>query len=108
MDDYRKIEEITALLEMTIDSCLDLTMQNLSDDEKQIINRLNEWRDNFQIDNQIMQIFEAPISDIEFKDILRQVLKPILDDIFFKANEDGIITEREQAILDNVTKNFNI
>ncbi|OLS27725.1 MAG: hypothetical protein HeimC3_01930 [Candidatus Heimdallarchaeota archaeon LC_3] len=108
MKEYRSIKDIKAILDITIDSCLDRVTFNMSDEEKKIINRLKDWQINFSVSNQMMQILEAPLSDIEFKDILRQLFNPIIDEVFEQAKKNGIISPQEQKLLDTIVNNFNL
>jgi hypothetical protein len=108
MNSYRTIDDISALIDLTIDSCLDLVSSSMSEGQKNIIDRLNDWKGNFKLDNQILHILEAPMSDIEFKDILKQVLMPIMDDLLKYAEQDGVITPKEQNLLDHIIKNFDL
>lgn len=107
MNSYRSKQDILAILDLTIDSCLDLASSNMSDDEKKIIDRLKHWRENLVLDNQILHILEAPMDKLDFKNILKQVLNPIIADILEEAKEDGIISPKEQKLLDAIIKNFD-
>ncbi|MHA1991042.1 MAG: hypothetical protein ACW981_17355 [Candidatus Hodarchaeales archaeon] len=108
MNSDRTIDDILALLDLTIDSCLDLVSSTMSDKQISIINRLNHWKSNFKLDNQILHVLEAPMSDLEFKDILKQVLYPIINDLLKHAQQDGIITPEEQKLLDHIITNFEL
>lgn len=107
MSSYRSEQDILAILDLTIDSCLTLASLNMTDDEKNIIKRLNHWRENFKLEDQILHILEAPMSNIEFKDILKQILNPIIEDVLDHAKQDGVISPQEQKLLDTIIKNFD-
>lgn len=107
---YRTPEDITTLIEMTIDDCLQIFQgeleSTLDDDSKALLDKLSEWKVNLQ--PQLMHVFEAPLSISDFKDILRQTLKPVIDSLVEEAKSDGVITDKEQKILDVVVKRLNI
>lgn len=98
----RTPSEILALLELTIESCLEIAKfdDRISKDERAIIDKLSEWR--LEIENQIMEILEAPMNENDFRDIVQQLLTPVINSIFEQAKLDGIITSEEQALLDNI------
>ena len=104
---YRTPEDITALLQLTIDSCLQLVAESeLTDQEKKILDNLNDWK--LRLEPQTMHLFEAPLDTMDFKALLKDTLKPIIDTSFELAREDGIITEREQKLLDTIVEKLNI
>ena len=55
-----------------------------------------------------MHLFEAPMDVGDFKDILRQTIKPVIDSLVEEAKSDGVISEKEQKILDVVINRLNI
>ena len=95
---------------MTIDDCLQIFSgeldESLDKDSKNLIDKLSEWKVNLQ--PQLMHVFEAPLDVGDFKDILRQALKPVIDSLVEEAKSDGVITEQEQKILDVVVKRLNL
>ena len=105
---YRKPEDITTLIEMTIDDCLQIFQGELELDEdaKKLVDKLSEWKINLQ--PQLMHLFEAPMDVGDFKDILRQTIKPVIDPLVEEAKSDGVISEKEQKILDVVINRLNI
>ena len=103
---YRTPEDITALIEMTIDSCLSISAEAITEDEQKIVDKLSEWK--VKLAPQLMHMFEAPLDVSEFKDLLRQSLKPVIDDVVETAKDDGVITEKEQKLIDIIVKNLNI
>ncbi|MFX1535298.1 MAG: TerB family tellurite resistance protein [Promethearchaeota archaeon] len=94
--------EIIALLELTIDSCLEIAKidDSISEDEKAIIDKLTEWK--LKLEPQIMEILEANLDESDFYDIFHQLLSPVVDAVFEQARMDGKITEEEQKLLDNI------
>ena len=107
---YRTPQDITTLIEITIEDCLQIFQgeldTSLDDDSKKLLDKLSEWKVNLQ--PQLMHVFEAPLDASDFKDILRQTLKPVIDSLVEEARSDGVITEKEQKILDIVVKRLNL
>lgn len=103
---YRKPEDITALIELTIDDCLQIFNGEVDDESQRLLDKLSEWKVNLQ--PQLMHVFEAPLDVGDFKDILRQTIKPVIDSLVDEAKSDGVITEREQKIIDVVVSRLNI
>lgn len=103
---YRKPEDITTLIEMTIDDCLQIFTGEVDEESQRLLDKLSEWKVSLQ--PQLMHVFEAPLDVGDFKDILRQTLKPVIDSLVDEARSDGVITEREQKILDVVVSRLNI
>lgn len=103
---YRKPEDITALIEMTIDSCLSILTDSISEDEQAILDKLSEWKLNLA--PQLMHIFEAPLDASDFKDILRQSIRPVIDSVVEEAKSDGVITAKEQRLIDVIVDKLNI
>ena len=105
---YRKPDDITALIELAIDDCLQIFQGEfeMDDESKHLVDKLSEWKVNLQ--PQLMHLFEAPMDASDFKDILRQTIKPVIDSLVDEAKSDGVITEKEQRILDIVVKRLNI
>ncbi len=105
---YRKPEDIITLIELTIDDCLQIFQGELEldDDTRKLIGKLSEWKINLQ--PQLMHLFEAPMDVGDFKDILRQTIKPVIDSLLDEAKSDGVISEKEQKVLDVVVKRLNI
>lgn len=103
---YRKPEDITTLIEMTIDDCLQIFQGEVDEESQRLLDKLSEWKVNLQ--PQLMHVFEAPLDVGDFKDILRQTIKPVIDSLVEEAKSDGVITEREQKILDVVVQRLNI
>lgn len=106
MSQYRKPEDITTLIEMTIEDCVQMFQGEMDDEAQALLNKLSEWKVNLQ--PQLMHVFEAPLDVGDFKDILRQTMKPVIDSLVEEAKSDGVITEKEQKILDIVIKRLNI
>ena len=106
MSQYRKPDDITTLIELTIEDCLQIFQGELDDEAQALLDKLSEWKVNLQ--PQLMHVFEAPLDVGDFKDILRQTLKPVIDSLVEEAKSDGVITEKEQKILDVVIKRLNI
>jgi hypothetical protein len=48
------------------------------------------------------------MSDLDFKDILKQVLNPIIHDLLKHAQLDGVITPEEEKLLDHIITNFEL
>ena len=104
---YRSPEDITALFELTIDEILQIVAESdLTSGEQAILDHLSSAK--LKLQPQLMHLFEAPMDDIDFKDIMRDTLKPVIDASFDHARSDGIITEREQKILDTIVLRLNI
>jgi len=103
---YRKPEDITTLIELTIDDCLQIFNGEVDDESQRLLDKLSEWKVSLQ--PQLMHVFEAPLDVGDFKDILRQTIKPVIDSLVDEAKSDGVITEREQKILDVVVSRLNI
>jgi len=104
---YRSPEDITALFALTIDEFLQIVAESdLTSNEKSILEHLRKSK--LELQPQLMHLFEAPMDDIDFKDILRQTLKPVIDAAFDHARSDGIITEREQKLLDTIVLRLKI
>jgi hypothetical protein len=108
MSQYRTPSDITTLIELAIDDCLQMFQGELTlDDEAQkLLDKLSEWKVNLQ--PQLMHVFEAPMDASDFKDILRQTIRPVIDSLVDEAKSDGVITDKEQKILDIVIKRLNI
>ena len=106
MSQYRSPEDITALLGMTIDSCLAIMTDSISEDEQKILDRLSEWK--LKLAPQLMHIFGAPLDVGDFKDIVRQAIKPVIDSIVEEARSDGIITEKEHRLIDIIVAKLKI
>ena len=98
---YRKPEDITTLIEMTIEDCVNMFQGEIEEDAQILLDKLTEWKVTLQ--PQLMHVFEAPLDVGDFKDILRQTMKPVIDSLVEEAKSDGVITEKEQKILDIVT-----
>ena len=104
---YRKPEDITALIELTVDSCLSMVPESdLSNEEKKLIENLRSWEVKLQ--PQFMHLFEAPMDDLDFRDILKQTLQPMIDDTIQLAKSHGKITFREQKIIDTIVAKLNL
>ncbi len=103
---YRKPEDITTLIEMTIEDCLQIFQGEVDEESQRLLDKLSEWKVNLQ--PQLMHVFEAPLDVGDFKDILRQTIRPVIDSLVDEAKSDGVITEREQKILDVVVNRLNI
>lgn len=106
MSQYRTPEDITALIEMTIDSCLAIMTDSISQEEQKILDRLSEWK--LKLAPQLMHIFEAPLDVGDFKDLVRQAIKPVIDSIVEEAKSDGVITEKEQRLIDIIVNKLKI
>ena len=106
MSQYRKPEDITALIEMTIEDCVQMFQGEIEEDAQALLDKLTEWKVNIQ--PQLMHVYYAPIDIVDFKDIIRQTMKPVIDSLVEEAKSDGVITEKEQKILDVVVKRLNI
>ena len=106
MSQYRKPEDISALIEMTFEDCVQMFQGEIEEDAQALLDKLTEWKVNLQ--PQLMHVFEAPLDIGDFKDILRQTMKPVIDSLVEEAKSDGVITEKEQKILDVVVKRLNI
>lgn len=104
---YRKPDDITALIELTVDSCLSMVSESdLSNEEKKLIENLRSWEVKLQ--PQFMHLFEAPMDDLDFKDIIKQTLQPMIDDTIQLAKTHGKITFREQKIIDTILAKLNL
>ena len=103
---YRTPKDITALLEMTIDSCLAIMTDSISDDEQKILDKLSEWK--LKLAPQLMHVFEAPLDVSDFKDLLRQSIKPVIDSIVEEAKSDGVISDKEQRLIDVIVEKLKI
>ena len=104
---YRKPEDIKALIEMVVDSCLSMVSESdLSAQEIKLIENLRSWE--VKLHPQFMQLFEAPMDGLDFKDILRQTLQPMIDDTIELAKTDGKITDAEQKIIDTIVAKLNL
>lgn len=102
MNSNRSPSEILALLELTIDSCFEIakTHEKITEGEKLIIDKLSEWK--LKLEPQIMQTLEAPLDKHDFRDIVQQMLDPVIDSVIEQAQSDGVITPEEQQLLDNI------
>ena len=98
----RTTEDIMALLELTIDSCIELCANNMTTEEKIIIYKLKNWERKLNLEIQHQHLLEAPMDDYEFKDVVNQITKPIIDSVFEQARADGVITPDERKLLDNI------
>lgn len=103
---YREPAEIQALIELTIDSCLEICGQELTPEEQSIIQKLREWE--VKLESQLMHLYEANLDPIEFKDIVNQTLGAVIDSVFEQARIDGTITPNEQKLLDNIVAKLKL
>ena len=103
--EYRSAAEVMSILQLTITSCLALSTEFLEKKNRKFAEKLASWTP--LIENQVLAIFEAPLSNLEIKDLLRLVMRPVLDDVLQQALEDGVITLEEQQLLDIINKNLN-
>ena len=103
----RKAEDIMALLELTIDSCIDLCAKTMTPEEQHIIDKLKSWERKLNLEIQHQHLLEAPMDDYEFKDVVNQITKPIIDSVFEQARSDGVITPDEHLLLDNIVSKLH-
>ncbi|MHA2364630.1 MAG: hypothetical protein ACXAC7_11790 [Candidatus Hodarchaeales archaeon] len=103
---YRSPKEIIALFELTIESYFEHSKDALTAEEKAILDKLSEWK--VKLEPQLMHIFESAMSPYDFKDILRQTMKPVIDSVFEQAKANGVVTSQEQKLLDHIVQKLNI
>ena len=104
----RSPREIIALLELTIDSCFEIAKvdDNIPPKEKAIIDKLSEWK--LKLEPQILHTLQAPMDEKDFRDILHQFLQPVIDSVVEQAKIDGVITPKEQKLIDNIIEKLKM
>ena len=99
---YRKPDEIATRIDSLLQNYVETYKKDLTDDEKKIISKLKEWE--VKVDRQIMEIFQASITDEEFDELLEISLHTVIDLMTQQAKEDGVITNHEERIISYMSK----
>lgn len=102
----REPKDILALLKLTLDSYFEHSKVGLTDEEQRIINRLDNWE--LTLDDQVMHLFESPMSNREFHDVVRQMLGPIVNSVFLKAKQEGVVPTDEHHCLDQIEQKLKL
>ena len=97
---YRNPSDINALLELLIDSYFAHLESKVGILELSIVNKLK----NLEIDisSQYMNIFQSPLSSIHFRDLINQLMVPLIHSLVEKAHSDGSITKMEAELMNVV------
>jgi len=94
---YRKPDEIASKINSIIENYINSYKEDLTPDEKEIIEKVKAW--DVKVERQIMEIFQASITDEEFDELLGISLHTVVDLMTQQAKEDGVITPHEERII---------
>ena len=94
---YRTPESIYLQIQDVVDSFLSFIHLKLNPNLVQMVDKLRTL--DLHITSQIMHVFEAPLDKHDFKDLVKQLIDVVMDDLIERANSTGIITKDESTQL---------
>lgn len=97
------IADITALFQLNVESYLDLISKRPTIEGKNLIDKLRELSPITKLPEQVLFTLQAPMDNIDFKDILNQFVRSTVLDIIEGANKNGYINADEQKSLTRIT-----
>ena len=100
---YRSSNDIYDLIQVLIDSYLSDFESNTGERHKEIVKKIRSI--DIEISQQIMNIFEAPLDKIHFKDLIDQLIITLIRDHVDKAYCLGIISENERNSMNLALEN---
>ena len=101
---YRSPNDVNIIVELLIDDFFSLLEFKAGTKEKLLIKKLKKMKIN--ISPQLKNILEAPLDKIHFKDLISQLIIPVIHDHIEKAYTSKILT-REEAELMNIVVSDN-
>ena len=99
MNQYRTRDVITLQIQDVIDSFLSFASSKLNSKESILVERLKSLE--LIITPQIMHVFEAPLDKHDFKDLVKQLIALVMDELIERAYKTGIITMKESEMIKN-------
>ena len=97
MNQYRTRDVITLQIQDAIDSFLSFASSKLNSKESILVERLKSLE--LIITPQIMHVFEAPLDKHDFKDLVKQLITLVMDELIERAYKTGIITMKESEMI---------
>ena len=97
MNQYRTRDVITLQIQDVIDSFLSFASSKLNSKESILVERLKSLE--LIITPQIMHVFEAPLDKHDFKDLVKQLITLVMDELIERAYKTGIITMKESEMI---------
>ena len=102
---YRTSSDIYALVELMIDSYFAYLESKVGKRELSIVNKLEELE--IDISSQYMNIFQSRLNDIHFRDIINQLIIPMIHQLVDKAYENVSITKKEAELMNVILEAEN-
>ena len=99
MNQYRTRDVITLQIQDVIDTFLSFASSKLNSKESILVERLKSLE--LIITPQIMHVFEAPLDKHDFKDLVKQLITLVMDELIERAYKTGIITMKESEMIKN-------
>lgn len=90
---YRSPDNIYKQLQEVIESFLSYGKSKIDPAQANLIDKIKSLE--MHITPQIMHVFEAPLDKHDFKDLVKQLIAIVMDDIIDRAYSSGIITKDE-------------
>lgn len=97
MNLYRSSTDINQLIMVLVDSYLSSLVTKVGKKESLIIEKLLTIETD--IAPQIMKIFESPLNNTHFKDLVNQLMIPLVNERIEEAHLRGIITAQEAELM---------
>ena len=97
---YRSPNDIHMLMEVLIDSYFASRSTNIGQKQQIIMDKLNSLEIN--IPTQLMNILESPLNKADFKDLVDQLIRPMIFELIEKAHLENILTKSESELMNLV------
>lgn len=97
MNIYRSPNDINSQFKSIINSVFNSINSQLNQREQEILNKVKSMEINLA--NQSMHIFEAPLDKLDFKDLVKQLIGHIIDELIDNASSNDVITSKESELL---------
>ena len=94
---YRSPDEIYNLIEVLIDSYFSILEFKVGQREQVVLEKLRSIE--IEISPQFMEVFQCPLDNVHFKDIIDQSIIPLIKDHIDNAYKQGILTENEKELM---------
>lgn len=105
VDEYRSTGKIKIQIQDVVDAFLFFMDSKLDKNQSKAINKLKSLE--LQITTQIMHIFEAPLDNHDFKDLVKQIIDHVLHELIERAYNTGIINKDESILLKKALNESN-
>ena len=105
MEYYRSPNDVTRLVELLIDDFLVSLESKVGTKEALLINKIRKME--IIIPPQLMNILESPLDKIHFKDLINQLILPVIHELIEKAYINKILTKDELELMNIVILNNN-